>query len=108
MEQRLRAEQRRRLFGDDAALSDLLSDDGFRAAAVGTNILLLLHGNLLLATKKPFPPQNWDERQTFRGTTRIRVENTHLTSGNGGGNRPALAGRSRANQATPVKAAFSR
>ena len=34
-------------------------------------------------TKKPFLPNHWDERQTFRGTTRIRTSYA-LSSGNGG------------------------
>lgn len=49
----------------------------------------------------------WDERLTFRGTTRIRApEGTHLNSNNGGENRPVLTGRSRANQAVRFQGGF--
>ena len=47
--------------------------------------------------KKPSVPLFWDERQPFRGTTRIRVSRHALMSGNGG-RRPPLRGRSRANK----------
>ena len=56
----------------------------------------------------PSIPTIWDERQAFRGTTRIRANNAHTFPPVTVGFRPALTGRSRANQATRIKAAFSR
>ena len=59
-----------------------------------------------MQTKRP-PPQRWDERQPFRGTTR----NSHIFSVRAQGpvtaaSRPALAGRSRANQGVTRQGGF--
>jgi len=57
---------------------------------------------------KNLPSQHGDERPTFRGTTRIRARQARAHAPLTVGLRPALAGRSRANQATHTRAAFSR
>ena len=63
--------------------------------------------------KKALRPEPGDERQPFRGTTRIRALRPFLGFGRalsplvtGGGPRPALAGRSRANQAVRFQGGF--
>ena len=62
-----------------------------------------------MQNKSPSSPSLGTKGSTLRGTTRIRAgQGAHSLSGNGGENRPALTGRSRANQGTRTEAAYSR